>query len=107
MKKLGVRILVILAMLSTSLSVSAASLAATIGVNVLLNKDIDASVLKELGSLGTVLNVIKEVDGLTMRIKASQLSKIQALPYVLAASPDAERNGAPIDTVDATDFCSG
>jgi subtilisin family serine protease len=107
MKKLGIRVLVILAMLSTSLSVSAASIAATIGVNVLLNKDIDASVLKELGSLGTVLNVISEVDGLTMRIKANQLSKIQALPYVLAASPDAERNGAPIDTVAATDFSSG
>lgn len=35
------------------------------------------------------------------------LSKIQSLPYVVAANSDAERNGAPVDTVAATDFMDG
>ena len=35
------------------------------------------------------------------------LAEIQALPYVLAANPDAERDGAPIDTVEAKDFVDG
>ena len=39
-----------------------------------------------------------------MRIEESQLDAIRALPYVAAANPDAERNGAPVDTISATNF---
>ncbi len=107
MKRLGLKILIIVAMLSVSVGVSAASTSGTIGVNVVLNRDIDSAILKELKGLGTVLNVISEIDGVTMRIKSYQLSVLQALPYVVAAAPDAQRTGAPIDTVAATDFAGG
>ena len=42
-----------------------------------------------------------------MRAADGQLAAIQAKPYVAAANPDAKRNGAPVDTVDATDFGTG
>lgn len=43
----------------------------------------------------------------TMQARANKLAAIQALPYVAAANPDAERHGGPIDTVSATDFSDG
>ena len=42
-----------------------------------------------------------------MRIPSSNLTKIQALSFVLAANPDATRNGAPIDNVAVSDFSAG
>jgi subtilisin family serine protease len=42
-----------------------------------------------------------------MQAKADELPAIQALPFVAAANPDAERNGAPVDTVEVTDFSDG
>ena len=107
MKRSGMKILIVMAMLSVSVGVSAASTSGTIGVNVLLSRDVDSAILKELKGLGTVLNVISEINGVTMRIKTYQLSTLQALPYVVAAAPDAVRNGSPIDTVLATDFSGG
>lgn len=107
MKKLVMKFSVILALFSSTVSVSAASLSASIAVNVLLSKDADAAVLKQLKSVGTVLNVINEIDAVTMKIKAGSLSVLKALPYVVSVSTDAERNGAPIDTVAATNFSAG
>ena len=48
-----------------------------------------------------------EIRALTMQVKVSELAVIRALPYVAAANPDAVRNGAPVDTVLATDFSDG
>jgi subtilisin family serine protease len=47
------------------------------------------------------------LDAVTMQARASELSSIQALPFVASASPDAERTGAPVDAVSATDFVDG
>jgi len=108
MKRLSLKIAVIIAMLlSVSLNVSANLSVGTIGVNVLLNKDADAVVLKELGKFGTVLTVISEIDGVTMKIKSNKLADLRALSFVVAAAPDSQRTGSPIDTVAATDFSGG
>jgi len=107
MKRLVMKLFVLLAMLSTTLTVSAASPQATISVNVLLKQDVSAAVLKQLGNVGTVLNVLKEIDAVTMKIKAGNRPILEAQPFVAGVSEDAVRNGAPIDTVAATDFTAG
>jgi len=78
-----------------------------IGVNVLLKQDVTDPVLADLGRYGKVRDVISEIDALTLRAREADLDAIRALPYVAAANPDAERNGAPVDTVDASDFADG
>jgi subtilisin family serine protease len=78
-----------------------------IRINVLLNAKVTDAILANLGRYGDVVDVIAEVDAVTLRAPASSLSTIAALPYVEAANPDAERKGSPIDTVTATDFAGG
>jgi subtilisin family serine protease len=78
-----------------------------IGVNVVLKQDITNAVLADISRFGKVRDTIYEIDALTLQARESDLPKIQALPYVEAAAPDAERNGAPVDTVAVTDFTDG
>ncbi|MDH4288183.1 MAG: S8 family serine peptidase [Aquincola sp.] len=78
-----------------------------IGVNVMLNQAPTAAVLADIGRLGRVRDVIAPIQALTLQARASDLDAIRALPYVAAANPDAERKGAPVDTVVATDFSNG
>jgi subtilisin family serine protease len=99
--------------LSLAASILAASSAlaapgsATLGVNVLLDRSPSAAVLGDLGRFGRVRDVVDELNAVTMQTTADQLAAIRALPYVTAANPDAERKGAPVDTVAATDFTGG
>jgi subtilisin family serine protease len=79
----------------------------TIGVNVLLNTDPSPSILAQLGAHGTVRDVLVEIDAVAMRTTESELAAIRALPFVVTANPDAARNGAPVDTVAATNFANG
>ena len=85
---------------------SAASKAANIGINVLVNTEVNA-VIDQLKPYGMVMDVIPQINALTMRIPSGNLSKIQALSFVVAANPDASRKGAPIDNVSVTDFTNG
>ncbi len=102
------RLLVASLILTLTLGVaSTAAAGGQIGVNIVLNQDIDDAVLADLGNYGRVLNVMPALDALTMRIEAENLAAIQALPYVAAANPDAERNGAPVDTVLVSNFENG
>ena len=78
-----------------------------IGINVLLSGPATDAQLAELGTFGTVTGNIVELNALFMRAPESALSTIQALPYVLAANPDAEREGSPVDAVAATNFANG
>lgn len=78
-----------------------------IGINVLLNTRITNAIVADLNSHGTVLTQLPEINALTMRATVSQLAVIRALPYVSTANPDAERKGAPVDTVEATNFTNG
>lgn len=100
--------------LFTSTTLASATLAApprtssrTIGVNVVLNRDVTEAVLGDIARFGRVRDVLVEVDALTLQAREGDLAAIRALPYVAAANPDAVRDGAPIDTVAATDFGGG
>lgn len=84
-----------------------AAVSKTMGINVLLNTAPTDAMLVELALHGTVLDTMPAINALTMKVKASELAAIRALPYVAAANPDQERKGAPVDTVSATDFADG
>jgi subtilisin family serine protease len=86
---------------------SAASGSRQIGVNVLLNTEPTAAVLSQLGAHGTVRQVLAEIDAVTLKTTEAELAKVRALPFVIAANPDAERKGSPLDTVSATNFANG
>ena len=107
MKRFWLKIMLVLAMLTVSTGISAASTSASVGVNVLLNTDATPSVLKSLGKYGSVLSVISEIDALTMKVKISDIPALEALPFVESVGYDAERTIAPIDTVEATNFVDG
>ena len=78
-----------------------------IDVNVLLSVEPGRNVLRELGQYGRVKDVLYEINALTMKIREGDLPEIQGLPWVVAANPDAERLGAPVDTVAVEDFLDG
>lgn len=85
----------------------AASSNSMIGINVLLNTDITDGILADLSGHGKVNDVLYEVNAITMKVRSGELDVIRQLPYVAAANPDAERHGAPVDTVAVTDFMDG
>jgi subtilisin family serine protease len=88
-------------------NVATATATGSIGINVVLKAAPTSATLAKLGTYGNVGKVVSELNAVFMRTDASQLSAIQALPEVAAANPDAERKGAPIDAVSATDFANG
>jgi subtilisin family serine protease len=78
-----------------------------IGVNVLLNAEVTDTIINELNKVGTVLDTLNEIYAVHMKTRESRIPEIEALPFVEAVSPDAERNGRPVDTVDVEDFTNG
>ncbi len=106
-KRLIVTTLVLTMLLMSVIPVSADSSKTMIGINIVLNTDITDAILADLGTHGKVRDVIYEIDAITLQARAGELDAIRALPYVAAANPDAERNGAPVDTVAVTDFVDG
>ncbi len=107
MKKIVFSFIMIVAVLMSSASTVVAAPDQYIGVNVVLNTDTNDDILTELGKHGKVQKLLVEIDALTMRVRESQLDALRTLPFVEAVNPDAERNGAPIDTVAAEDFLNG
>ena len=107
MKKIISIILVALLVFTMTVTVLAKSERATIGINVVLNTEVSDDALNELGAHGRVLDVMYDINALTMRISVSELETIQGLSCVKSANPDAERKGAPIDTVDVDSFADG
>jgi subtilisin family serine protease len=81
-----------------------------IGINVLLNQPPSNNILQDLGTHGQVLDVLPQIHGVTLRAHASELSTIQALPYVQGANPDetsdlaSGANHWSLDAVNVTDF---
>jgi subtilisin family serine protease len=106
MRRLTVSVLLMLWVIG-GVFVSGASQDKMIGVNVVLKTDITNAILAELGRFGSVRDVVPVLDAVTMRARASALGSIRALRFVASASPDAERTGAPVDTVAAADFTDG
>ncbi len=78
-----------------------------ISINVLLKTPVTNSILADLGTHGKVFDVLYEIKSVVLLARSSELPVIQALPYVEAAGPDAEREGKPVDTVAVTDFGDG
>ena len=77
-----------------------------LGLSVLVS-DLSPANLAALAQHGTVLSTLAEISALTMRAREGDLATIRALPFVIAATPDAERTGAPIDTVSLPNFLVG
>ncbi len=100
-----------LSVLTLACALPAAAFAASgsrnIGVNVLLDGDPTPAELSQLAAFGTVLEVMDKIDAVTLKTTQAQLASVRALPFVLAANPDAERKGSPLDTVSATSFVNG
>jgi len=108
MKRVLFNSILILALLLVNVAaVSAAPADKKVGVNVLLNVDITDSVVVKLQKYGKVMDKVYEIDAVTMSVYESQLPGLRALPEVVSATPDAVRNGSPIDTVAANDFSLG
>lgn len=99
--------LLIAAIFLMALSSIAAAPVQKINVNVLLNTPITDEIVNQLEMHGKVKGAIKEISALTMQIPETELGAVRDLPFVAAANPDAARNGAPIDTVEASDFSNG
>jgi subtilisin family serine protease len=78
-----------------------------LGLNVLLNTDITDEIIAELNKIGRVLNEYQQIGGLHIRAPENKIPEIEALSFVEAVSPDAERYGRPVDTVDMEDFADG
>jgi len=92
---------------SSAVAASKRTTGRMIGVHVVLTQDVSDTVLADISRYGKVRDVIYEIDALTLQAREADLDTIRALPYVAAANPDAERNGAPVDTVAVTDFKDG
>lgn len=108
MKKATFCILVVVVMLCVNFSIiKLEAKAPKIGVNVVLNTDITDAILADLANHGTVRDVVYEIAAVTLQAYKTELPVIRALPYVQSAAPDAVRTGAPVDTVEATDFMDG
>ncbi|HOK77231.1 MAG TPA: S8 family serine peptidase [Verrucomicrobiota bacterium] len=107
MKRILLSIVLITTTLAVALPTSAAPPNRMIGINIVLNRDITDQILADLSKYGRVTDAIPQLNAVTIRAKASLLPSIQDLPYVAAANPDAERYGAPIDTVAVSDFSDG
>jgi subtilisin family serine protease len=84
-----------------------ASTSGMIGVNVLLKAPATAANRTELAKYGMLMDEIAALNVIRVKMKASQLPAVRALPFVAAANPDAERNARPIDPISATNFVNG
>jgi subtilisin family serine protease len=92
---------------AVTVSLTAQSTTRTVRINVLTNTPATEAILADLGTHGTVRDVIVELNAVFLHAPLSELAAIQALPYVDTANLDAERRGTPIDTVGASDFSTG
>jgi subtilisin family serine protease len=108
------KFLLLLALLLTLGAARAQAQGQMIGINILLNQPVTDSILQDLGTHGRVLDVISQINGVTLRAQSSEFSTIQTLPYVAGANPDAQdyeqsdfsagTNYWNLDAVNVTDF---
>ncbi len=78
-----------------------------VALNVLLTGFPDAGMKAQLGQYGRIVDQLTAIPAVTMTTTVANVDAIRALPFVVAATPDAERKGSPVDTVSVTDFGSG
>jgi hypothetical protein len=81
---------------------------AVIGINVVLDRPATDALIAELEAYGRVSDRIDAIQAVMMQGRESDLLAIQALPFVVAANPDAERGaGPPQSPVALDDFSTG
>ncbi|HEY9504908.1 MAG TPA: S8 family serine peptidase [Gemmatimonadales bacterium] len=85
----------------------AATTAATSGINVLLKSKPTAAIVADLNTMGTVLDLIPQLNAVTMRASASSLGAIRAKPYVASAATDVAMAARPEPVVVASEFVDG
>ncbi len=102
-----IALLLVVGLLGSALPAAAQSPKTMMAVNVVLKTDLQDDILADLSKYGKVRDVIYEINAVTMQVRAADLDTLRALPYIAAANPDAERNGAPVDTVFVQDFSDG
>ncbi len=78
-----------------------------IGINVVFKTTIDDASIAKLKSFGNISEVFPVINGISMRTASGNLETIRSLSFVKSASPDAERQGGPIDAVSVSDFANG
>src|SRR6266498_2527889 len=108
------KFILLLALLLTLGAARAQAQDQMIGINVLLNQPVTDNILRDLGAHGQVLDVISQINGVTLRARSSELSTIQTLSYVAGANPDTQGYAASdfsagtnywnLDAVNVTDF---
>ena len=79
MKNRVTKLTLLLAMLLTLGTAQAQAQNQMIGINVLLNQPVTNSILRDLGAHGQVLDVISQINGVTLRARSSELPTIQTL----------------------------
>src|SRR5512146_733735 len=97
------RILLVLTVLGLATMASAQM----VGINVVLNTPVTNQILADLGTHGTVRDIVPQIRAVTMQAKAGELPTIQKLPYVAAANPDQEREDIPINTTAVENYNAG
>jgi subtilisin family serine protease len=88
-------------------SVSVTAQRGPVRINVVTNATVNDAMLASLAQYGQVREVISEINAVLLQARLTDLPAIQALPFVEAANPDAERMGGPVDTVAAQTFAGG
>jgi subtilisin family serine protease len=88
-------------------AVTAPASAQQIGINVVLNTPMTGTILADLGTHGTIGDLVPAIQALTMTVRSSELNAIQKLPYVAAANPDRERGAVPVHTAAVTNYAAG
>jgi subtilisin family serine protease len=80
----------------------------TLRINVVLKGPATPAQLTELGTYGSVLDRIVEINAVQMKVKGSAaLDAIRALSFVAGASPDRKRNIPPHVSIPVSDFAGG
>ena len=86
----------------------AATTTATTGVNVLLKSAPTATIVADLNTIGTVLDLIPQLNAVLMRASVGDLPTIRAKPYVASAGMDKQKATPPESPmVIGNDFLDG
>lgn len=107
MKRISVLLTALATALAIAIPVGAKSEKSQVDANVVLNTAVTDANLAELEDIGRVTGTLESIDVVFMKARLGDLDEIADLPFVAAVNPDAERQGAPIDTVEAENFNDG
>ncbi|HTM19140.1 MAG TPA: S8 family serine peptidase [Kofleriaceae bacterium] len=78
-----------------------------VALDVLMSRFPDSAMKAQLSQYGRINDTFTSIPAVTLVTTVSQVAAVRALPFVVSATPDTERDGAPVDTVQATDFTGG